>query len=80
MLEIYQFSQEYLDEAELLFTTAYQRLRSSIPLMPLCHEDPATIVPLLSDLSAHNAGAVAILDGKMVGYLLGMIIPEFKSP
>lgn len=80
MIRVEPFTEDYIEEATLLFASAYRRLRLSIPEMPLCHEDPATIMPLLSDLAAHNSGAVAVSDGKMVGYLFGIHIPEFKSP
>ncbi len=80
LIEIADFTRKYLEEATLLFTSGYRQLRSSIPWMPRCHENPAAIVPLLAELAVHNAGAVALSDGKIVGYLLGMLLPEFKSP
>jgi hypothetical protein len=74
------FTKRYIEEAAFLFAAAYRRLRLSVPEMPLCHEDPTTIMPLLSDLAANSPGAVAVSEGKMVGYLLGMHLPEFMSP
>lgn len=79
MIEVAAFAECHIEEAASLFTLGYKRLRASFPYMPSCHEDTSAIVPLLSDLSTQSAGAVALADGKVVGYLIGMHIPEFKG-
>ena len=79
VISVEPFTEHYIEEAALLFSAAYRCQRLSIPEMPICHDHPATIVPLLCDLAAHNSGAVAVSDGKMVGYLLGIHVPESKS-
>lgn len=80
MVSVELFAERHIEEAACLFTSAYRHLRASISLLPCCHEAPAAIMPLLSDMVAHHSGVVAIADGQMVGYLCGIQIPEFKSP
>jgi len=48
-------------------------------MLPLRHEDPGTILPRLSDLLKKGPGAAAIQDDRLVGFLAGMAIPNFKG-
>lgn len=76
-LHIVQFHETYLEDAVALFNSRYRALREQEPLMPSRYGDPDAILPLLHHLSKDNPGVVALDGTKLVGFLLGFVIPEF---
>jgi len=78
-LNITALNDSHLPDAAGLFVSRYREARSRTPVLPVRHEDPGTILPRLSDLLKKGPGAAAIQDGRLVGFLAGMAIPNFKG-
>jgi GNAT superfamily N-acetyltransferase len=73
-LEIRPFSVEFLDAAGELLAARHRAHRAAEPLLPEPYEDPeAARAEVESLLAAEDvSGAVALRDGRAVGYLLGV--------
>ena len=72
-LELRAFADEHLDEAAALLAERHRRQRRAEPLLSAAFEDPAAaLVELEAAWRADGAsGAVALRDGRLVGYLIG---------
>jgi GNAT superfamily N-acetyltransferase len=73
-LEIRPFSDEFLDPAGALLAARHRAHRAVEPLLPAQYEDPAAAraeVEALLGLDGAS-GVVALRDGRVVGYLLGV--------
>ena len=77
-LEIRPFSDEFVPAAGELLAARHRRHRESEPLLPRRYEEPAAAVELVAELAAGEraSGAVALRDGRVVGYLLGEPRPQ----
>ena len=73
-LEIRPFSDEFLAPAGELLAARHQAHRAAQPLLPMVYEDPDAARPEVEALLALEgaSGAVAVRDGHVVGYLLGV--------
>ena len=73
-LEIRPFSDEFLAPAGELLATRHRAQRAAEPLLPPQYEDPAAARAEIEALRALEgaSGAVALRDGHVVGYLLGV--------
>lgn len=72
--EIRPFSDEFLDAAGELLAARHRAHRADEPLLPVLYEDPEAAraeVEALLDLEGAS-GTVALRDGTVVGYLLGV--------
>jgi len=78
-LQILPFESAHLDAAVELFTSSYQSLRQRVPLMPAQWEDPLVVRPLLASLVERQPMVAAIADDRVLGYLGGFEILEFKG-
>jgi GNAT superfamily N-acetyltransferase len=78
-LEIVPLYDKHLEDAAALVTTGYRALREHVPSLPSRYEDVSSILPLLRDLAAQAPGVVAMRDGRLAGFLLGMVLPEFRG-
>ncbi len=74
MLTILPFSDEQLEPAAQLLAERHRRHRSSEPLLPARYEDPASARVELEALwhADDTPGAVALHDGRVVGYVIGV--------
>jgi GNAT superfamily N-acetyltransferase len=79
LLEIVPLHDEHLEDAAALVTTGYRALRERVPSLPSRYEDVSSILPLLRDLAGQAPGVVAMRDGRLAGFLLGMVLPEFRG-
>ena len=72
-LELRPFADEHLDDAAALLAERHRRHRLAEPLLAAAFEDPAAArLELDGAWAAEGAsGAVALRDGKLVGYLIG---------
>jgi GNAT superfamily N-acetyltransferase len=77
-LEIRPFSDEFLDAAGELLAARHRAHRAVEPLLPPRYEEPAAAAAEVAALAAAEgaSGAVALLEGRVVGYLLGTHKPE----
>ena len=78
-LEIVPLRNEHLEDAAALATARYRALRERAPSLPPRYEDANSILPPLRDLAGQAPGIVARRDGRLVGFLLGMVISEFRG-
>lgn len=72
-LEIRPFSAEFLDAAGELLAARHRAQRAVEPLLPPRYEEPGAAAELVAEIVARDgaSGAVALRDGRPVGYLLG---------
>ena len=77
-LEIRPFSDEFLDAAGELLAARHRAHRAAEPLLPARYEEPAAARAEVEALAAGAgvSGAVALRDGRAVGYLLGAPRPN----
>jgi GNAT superfamily N-acetyltransferase len=78
-LEIVPLVKEHLEDAALLVTARYRKLRQDVPSLPSRHEDVSSILSPLSDLASETPGVAAIRGGRLAGFLLGLVLPDFRG-
>ena len=78
-LEITALKEEHLEDAAELVSASYQALRAQIPVLPTRYQDADATLDLLRDLSGEADGVIAVQDGLLVGFLMGLVIPEFMG-
>lgn len=78
-LEIVPLRDDHLEDAAALATARYRALRQDVPSLPSRYEDVSSILPLLRDLAGQAPGVVVVRDGRVAGFLLGMVLPEFRG-
>ena len=72
-LEIHPFSDEFLAPAGELLASRHRAHRAAEPLLPPRYEEPGAAAAEVAELAdiENASGAVAVHDGRVVGYLLG---------
>ena len=72
-LELRAFAEDQLDAAGVLLAARHRAHRAAEPLLSERFEDPGATRAEIASLWAkeHASGAVALRDGKLVGFLLG---------
>jgi GNAT superfamily N-acetyltransferase len=78
-LKIVPLQNKHLEDAAALVTTRYRALRDRVPSLPSRYEDVGSILPLLRDLAGQAPGVVAMRDGRLAGFLLGIVLPDFRG-
>ena len=78
-LEIVPLRNGHLEDAAALVTARYRALRERAPSLPSRYEAVSSILTPLRDLAGQAPGVVAMRDGRLVGFLLGMVISEFRG-
>jgi GNAT superfamily N-acetyltransferase len=73
------FRNEHIQDAAKLFADTYRVQRDQMPSLPQRHEQIDVIAPLLQRLVASVPGVAATRDGKLVGYILGMLLESFRG-
>lgn len=79
MLEIVPLERKHLEDAATLANARYTALRERVPSLPCRYEYVDEILPMLSDLAGRAPGVTAIRDGRLAGYLVGFVVPEFQG-
>lgn len=62
-------NEAHLADAAALVARRYAELRAMVPDLPPRREDPAVILPMLADITPRSPGAVALRDGRLVGFM-----------
>jgi GNAT superfamily N-acetyltransferase len=77
-LELRPFSEEFVGDAGRLLAARHSAHRRAEPLLPPRYEERAAATELVAELASADAasGAVAVRDGRVVGYLLGAPRPN----
>lgn len=78
-LHIVPLRNKHLEDAAALVTAHYRALRRQVSPLPPRYEELSSILPLLRDLAEHAPGVAAIRGERLVGFLLAMVIPEFRG-
>ena len=77
-LELRPFSEDFVETAGELLAARHRAHRAAEPLLPPRYEDPAAAAAEIEALvrSEGASGAIAVRDGRVVGFLLGAPRPD----
>ena len=78
-MELQTFTPQYLPAAAELFVRNFRTLRASVAALPATLEDTALISHKLERLLARHPGVVVLEHGRLVGYLVYMILDNFRD-
>lgn len=78
-LAIVPLEESHLQDVAALACARFRALREQVPLLPARLDDTGTILPRLQDLAGQAPGVVAMRDGRLVGFLLGIVLPNFRG-
>jgi len=78
-LEVVSLRSEHLEDAAALVNERCRALRREVASLPAQYEERSTILPLLSDLAQRSPGVIAFDDGLPVGFLLALVLPDFRG-
>lgn len=78
-MELHPFTPNYLSAAVELFLHNFHLLRQSLPALPGTLDDEVLISGKLSRLLGAHPGVVALEEGRLVGYLVYMVIDNFRD-
>ncbi|RPH75570.1 hypothetical protein EHM76_01345, partial [bacterium] len=78
-METTPLREAHLEEAAALFARAYKEQRALTPDLPSRHEQPEHLLARLKWLLDHHPGVAAVEGGRLVGYLSGIALEEFKG-
>jgi GNAT superfamily N-acetyltransferase len=78
-LQVVPLGEEHLAAAAALAARRFARLRERRPLLPARYASPTGFLSFLRDLAAGNLGVAALRDGRLVGYLAGWCMPNFRG-
>lgn len=76
-LKIIPLQEKHLEDAAMVASARYQTLREQVPLLPARYGDANILLPMLRDLAQQAPGVAAIERDRLVGFLLGFVIPSF---
>jgi len=80
MIQIKPFQKSHVEEAANIFIQNYKILQKEYKELPSKYEDRNIIIPMLEDIIISNPSAVAIENGRVIGYMTGFAnIKEFKG-
>ncbi|NTU82747.1 MAG: GNAT family N-acetyltransferase [Chloroflexales bacterium] len=78
-LEILPLNGGFLSDAAALVCGRYAALRRATPQLPPRYERPAELLPRLRDMARRAPGAVAMRDGRLVGFLAAYLLDSFRG-
>jgi GNAT superfamily N-acetyltransferase len=78
-VKITQLKEKHLANAAELVCASYRALRKSLPILPTSYEREPVILEKLQDLYTGAEGVVALQDGQVVGFMMGIILNEFMG-
>lgn len=78
-INIIKFDKNHLKYASELFIQRYKEQRCKMNILPQKYESPDTVLLLLQEHFTNCIGVAAIENGKLVGYLIGLPVPNFKG-
>lgn len=77
--KIKPFTEEHVEDAAKLFTHRYRIERERTSFLPPRFENVDAISPLLNDLIRKSPGVVALGNDKLIGFLIGQLIPSWRG-
>ncbi len=69
---------KHIEDAGKLFNISYSETLKKFPMLPQKYEKLDSVVGNISWIEENHYGVVAIENNEIIGYLTGIIIPEFK--
>jgi len=78
-LQIAPLQERHIEEAAALACARYATLRDRVPCLPARYGDPSIVIPMLHDLIGQAPGVAAIRDRRLVGYLIGFVLPDWRG-
>jgi len=78
-ITIANLRETHLKDAAALVCARYAALRAQGPPLPARYEKADVILDLLHSLGSGKPGVVALRDGRLVGFLTGMVLPRFQG-
>jgi GNAT superfamily N-acetyltransferase len=78
-LRIVSLRDQHQEEAANLVATRHRREHDQVPVLPGRFDDAAAVLPPLRRLADRSPGVVAVEGDRLVGILVGMVLPEFKG-
>ncbi len=78
-LNIVPLDEKHLADAATLVCNRYRMLRQRVPILPTRYGEIPTMLPMLADLVSEASGVAAIQGSRLVGFLLAMVIPDFRG-
>jgi len=80
MLKAITLREEHLEDAALLVSGRYQRLRQQVPQLPPSYADVTKLLPLLQKILSTSGVGVGLIHGKrLAGFLTGWHMPSFRG-
>jgi len=76
---ILSFIKEHLEATARLFTRRYKEMRSKLVILPGKYENKDLMLPLLENLVDEGPGVVAMRDTRLVGFLIGQVLANFRG-
>ncbi len=78
-LHVVPLTHDHVPAAADLMAGRYRRLRGTIPQLPPRYGDEAVLMPMLEMIVGCAAGVAAMEGERLVGFIAGVAIPEFKG-
>lgn len=78
-LQVVALGDRHLADAARLVSARYRALREEVASLPPRYENEGVILPMLRDFGGGAPGVAAIQDGRLVGFLRGTLIREFRG-
>ncbi len=78
-INIVPLQQEHVEGAAGMVAAEYEVQRRTVPCLPSRYEDPMEIRPLLAGLLGNHPGVAAISGERLIGFLSGQVLNEFRG-
>jgi len=78
-LELVTLEEKHLADAAALVCARYRSLRERVPQLPARYEDVEVVSPMLAGLVGQVPGVVALQGARLVGFLLGFVLPNYQG-
>jgi len=78
-LDVVPLDAGHLGDAADLVAAQCRVLRASVPALPARYEDPSVFVGDLAALLGSAPGVAALRSGRLVGFLIGQLIDDFRG-
>jgi hypothetical protein len=78
-IKVIELNENHLESASELFAKFYKEAREKLNILPQRYEDREIILSLLQNIYKKSLGVVAVDNGEVIGYLIGLPVPNFKG-
>jgi len=78
-LRIVELQERHLSDAAALAVSRYRALRQQVPILPERYEQVDVLLPMLRDLLGQTSSIAAMADERLVGYMAGWALDDFRG-